>query len=67
MITTNELKHWREKILINKQRAERNALETNKNESISRYYIHAAEVCSNQASIIERLIIDSENKDKEGR
>ena len=66
MITTTQLKEWKDKILENRKQAEFNAMSKADNKAISEYYMHCATVCANQASIIERLIIYSQQFDKGG-
>lgn len=65
MITTEQLVQWRDKILKNRTRAQQNALANRNNKAISEYYVHQASVCGYQASIVDRLILYSQNFDKE--
>ena len=63
MISTKELLEWRESILKTKEFAEQ--FEKIYGEEISRYYEHLKMVAQIQLSIIERLIEQSRENDKE--
>ena len=64
MISTDELLEWKEKIL----KTDKNALykaEKAKNTEVSAYYLSISQVANNQLALINRLIEQSRENEKE--
>lgn len=63
MITTKELYKWRDEILRTQEKAER--LSDNYDQKMVEYYEHLAKVSGIQLALIERLIAQSRENEKE--
>lgn len=61
MITTKELKEWKDKIVQTKDKAER--LSDDYDQDMVEYYEHLFEVSKIQLALIDRLISQSEGND----
>ena len=66
MITTKQLKCWKQRIIEKKSSAEEVALANPSNDAISTYYMHLAEECSAHLAIVNRIIEESELQDEYG-
>ena len=64
MISTDELLEWHDKIVTTNKKALYRA-EKAKNTEVSAYYLSIAQVANNQLALINRLIEQSQENDKE--
>ena len=65
MITTKELKMWKRKIVYIKSDSKKKSKEQGVG-VLAYYFIYLVEVSDAQLSLIERLIMQSEENDKKG-